>query len=217
MCRLLADACATERPFKGAGETPAVREALLQLLEDAVERDGIGGDGAGVRARRELGECAGGRALLENFHLVGIHRGAGHEDVIVAGEAVHPGGSVDGRLRGSDERRLREIERVASGGVVAGCGDGAETWTRLPSSQVSMSENVSAMVAPLGSTGIPACAASGYVLGVRRTRKRKNALFDPAGVARSSCVVLLAQAGMPVLLKRRAMISGLLRDAFWPP
>jgi hypothetical protein len=140
---------ATKPKFKGAGETPAVREALLQLLEDAVEGDGIGGDGAGVCACGELGESAGGCALLENFHLVGIHCGAGHEDVIVAGEVVHPGSAVDGRLRRSDERRLREIERVAAGGVVAGAAMVPETWMRLPSSQVSMSENVSAMVAPL--------------------------------------------------------------------
>jgi sugar lactone lactonase YvrE len=57
------------------------------------------------------------------------------------------------------------------------------------------------------STGIPACATSGYVRGAAKTRKRKNALFDSAGMARSRYVSTLAQAGMPVLLKRLVPIA----------
>ena len=54
----------------------------------------------------------------------------------------------------------------------------------------------------LGSTGIPACATSCYLRNIDETRKPKNAFFDLAGVVRVRCVVTLAQAGMPVLLKR---------------
>jgi sugar lactone lactonase YvrE len=61
--------------------------------------------------------------------------------------------------------------------------------------------------ARFSSTGIPACATSGYERGAAKTRKRKNALFDFAGMARSRCVSTLAQAGMPVLPKRIVPIA----------
>jgi len=61
--------------------------------------------------------------------------------------------------------------------------------------------------AVFSSTGNPACAASSYVRGVAKTRKRKNAVVGFAGVARSRCVSALAQAGMPVLRKRLMPIA----------
>src|SRR5579862_3926648 len=61
--------------------------------------------------------------------------------------------------------------------------------------------------AVFSSTGNPACAASSYVRGVAKTRKRKNAVVGFAGVARSRCVSALAQAGMPVLRKRLMPIT----------
>ena len=42
----------------------------------------------------------------------------------------------------------------------------------------------------LGSTGIPACASSGYLRYVGKTRKRKNALFDLACLVRACAAFL---------------------------
>jgi len=123
---------------------------LLQLLEDAVKRDRIGGDGAGVRACGEFRKCAGACALLEDFDLVRIHRGAGDEDVVVAGEPVHPGGAVDGRLRRRDDRRLRKIERVAAGRVTAGRGDCAGDVDALAIIPGIDERKCECQVAPLG-------------------------------------------------------------------
>jgi hypothetical protein len=68
--------------------------------------------------------------------------------VIVVGEAIHPGGAVDGGLTGSDERRLRKIERVAAGGVAAGCGNRTGDMDAFAVIPGVDERNVSAMVAP---------------------------------------------------------------------
>ena len=61
----------------------------------------------------------------------------------------------------------------------------------------------------LSSTGTPACAASRYLHGVDETRKRQNAFFDSAGIARNTPRFTLGQAGMPVLLKGYLVCSRL--------
>jgi len=43
---------------------------LLKFFENAVKRDGVGGDCAGIGSGGELREGACGRALLKDFHFV---------------------------------------------------------------------------------------------------------------------------------------------------
>jgi hypothetical protein len=89
----------------------------------------------------------------------------------------------------------------------AGSGDGNLVARGAIGAIVLIAAIVMFCFARFSSTGNPACATSGYVRGAAKTRKRKNALFDFAGMARSRCVSTLAQAGLPVLLKRVVPIA----------
>src|SRR5271163_4809766 len=64
---------------------PTKNLGLQQLLKNSVKRDGVGGDGAWIRAGGELGERARARALLEDFDFAVVHGRAGIENVVVAG------------------------------------------------------------------------------------------------------------------------------------
>src|SRR5579862_1659349 len=109
----------------GAPTNKACGVRSLEFFEDGVEGDGVAGDGGGVGAGGEFGEGAGAGGLLEDFHFIVVHRGARDEDVVVAGDAVHPGGALDGGLRRRDDWKLRKVERVAAGGIASRCGGGA--------------------------------------------------------------------------------------------
>jgi len=60
------------KPVSGAGghlRASLVPRWLLELFEDAVERDGVAGNGGGIRARSQLGKRPRARTLLEDSYL----------------------------------------------------------------------------------------------------------------------------------------------------